>query len=377
MTSSSFKSGGETSRIQSLVVNLALLLGSLTVFFLVAEIATRMLMPPAESRGKFTQPTEAPYGYELIPDASAVVVGEPVNVNRLGFRDRERQLAKPAGTRRIVVIGDSHAFGTGVADEEIFTRLLEQNLTATGDAVEVLNLGVGGYNTTQEVHLLEHRGLAFEPDLVLVLYTLSDVMEPMVATPPFHPGSTAPSTAGGKPAPSPGAIAGEPKPEAVSSHELRFGVLGRFRKMIRRSVLARLIFYRLSTLSLIGKTGGNWDNLYTPEYQGWLEARAALSHAAALARDRGLRLVLAIHPELVSLENYPHTGAHRALAAFAESEGIAVFDLLTVYGGHDATALWIRPDDRHPNAQGHRLIADGLAAFLLENPELWLQSAAG
>ena len=99
--------------------------------------------------------------------------------NRLGYRDREHPVTKPAGTYRIAVLGDSIAAGYRIGrTEEIFPFLLERRLRAAALPVEVLNFGVTGYNTEQEVETLRTRVLAFAPDLVVVAYCHNDRRPP-------------------------------------------------------------------------------------------------------------------------------------------------------------------------------------------------------
>ena len=61
------------------------------------------------------------------------------------------------------MLGDSITFGTGVGDDETFSHLLD----ALPD-LEVLNLGVDGYGTDQELIRLEREGLAFGPQVVIL-----------------------------------------------------------------------------------------------------------------------------------------------------------------------------------------------------------------
>ncbi|HEX2224484.1 MAG TPA: SGNH/GDSL hydrolase family protein, partial [Thermoanaerobaculia bacterium] len=102
--------------------------------------------------------------------------------NSLGYRDRERSLAKPPGVYRIVVIGDSIAAGYQVErTEDVFPALLEAALREEGrgaGGIEVLNFGVTGYNTAQEVETLRSRALRFDPDLVILAYCHNDRRPP-------------------------------------------------------------------------------------------------------------------------------------------------------------------------------------------------------
>ncbi|NDY56582.1 SGNH/GDSL hydrolase family protein [Desulfovibrio sulfodismutans] len=106
-------------------------------------------------------------GWSLTPGARAVSksTGQPIEyaINTAGFRDRDFPREKPAGVFRILVVGDSHAFGFGVPLDKHFTKLLEGYFTG----VEVMNLGVSGYGVDQELLFLRDTGFAYHPDLVV------------------------------------------------------------------------------------------------------------------------------------------------------------------------------------------------------------------
>ena len=95
-------------------------------------------------------------------------------INSAGFRDPERAKRKPQATRRILLLGDSVAWGWGVDDGKRFSDLLEARL---GPGVEVCNLAVPGYGTDQQYWTLAERGLAMQPDLVLLCFVINDVVE--------------------------------------------------------------------------------------------------------------------------------------------------------------------------------------------------------
>ena len=96
--------------------------------------------------------------------------------NSHGFRDRERTLAKPAGVKRILMVGDSVVVGHGIRDlNDTISRKLEVILSP--HQVEVINLAVGGYCTASEIELLATRGLPFSPDLVILLFTENDYLD--------------------------------------------------------------------------------------------------------------------------------------------------------------------------------------------------------
>jgi len=97
-----------------------------------------------------------------------------LRINSLGYRDSEHEIAKPTGTFRIAVLGDSFAEARQVAQEDTFWSHLGRNLgscpSLKGKNVEVLNFSIGSYGTTQELLTLRKDALRFSPDLVLLAF---------------------------------------------------------------------------------------------------------------------------------------------------------------------------------------------------------------
>jgi lysophospholipase L1-like esterase len=95
-------------------------------------------------------------------------------INSLGLRGAEVR-AKPPGSLRVLVCGDSFVFGVGVDEEHVFTTRLAAGLRElTGADVDVVNMGVSGYSTDQEYLLLKRLGRRLEPDLVLLVVCDND-----------------------------------------------------------------------------------------------------------------------------------------------------------------------------------------------------------
>ena len=114
-------------------------------------------------------------GYRLIPNLDRHALGAELRTNSLGYRGPERPTRKRGGTTRIVVLGDSHAFGFGVAYDEGLAAHLESELSqGNRDAVEVLNFAVPGYNADQVRAVFEGIALAFDPDLLVVVPSSND-----------------------------------------------------------------------------------------------------------------------------------------------------------------------------------------------------------
>lgn len=105
-----------------------------------------------------------------------------IRLNGESFRDRERTRRKPANAFRIAVLGDSFTEAFQVSLEESFPAQLELNLSRclalSERKVEVLNFGVSGFDTGQELMQLRHHVWEYGPDLVLLAFlTENDVAD--------------------------------------------------------------------------------------------------------------------------------------------------------------------------------------------------------
>ena len=98
--------------------------------------------------------------------------------NSWGFRDVERAKEKEDGVFRILVLGDSFTYGSGIKHvEDLYPALLEEKLNRTntsGVQFEVINTGDKGMTTAEELAYLRETGLALSPDLVIVGHVLND-----------------------------------------------------------------------------------------------------------------------------------------------------------------------------------------------------------
>jgi lysophospholipase L1-like esterase len=168
-----------------LVPKLLLLVGALVLSLVLAEFALRLLNLAPELRRINPQSKESlfrasdnPYlGYlykkNLRYDHDGV--SRPFT-NSQGFRDTEHSVAKPEGTKRILLLGDSVVASDQdikSVDETISGQL--EKLFAP-QKIEVLNLGISGYCTRAEVELLKEFGLRYSPDLVIFLFVTNDYL---------------------------------------------------------------------------------------------------------------------------------------------------------------------------------------------------------
>ncbi len=141
---------------------------------LLGEVALRV------SKSHFEPQLYAPNrdrGWTLRPGVSGIVSTETpqfVRINSQGFRDREHSIEKPANTIRIAVLGNSWTEALQVPLEKTFPAALETALSHkdcfNGKQIEVLNFGVAGYSTAQQLLTLQQTVWKYTPDVVLLAF---------------------------------------------------------------------------------------------------------------------------------------------------------------------------------------------------------------
>jgi D-alanyl-lipoteichoic acid acyltransferase DltB (MBOAT superfamily) len=275
--------------------------------------------PPDWDRNWAMRPVDDCPDYELMPNKKVLHKGAMMSTNRWGMRDRDCEKQKPAGTYRIALCGASHSMGTGVEDDEVYDNVAEDRLNAeraaAGDStrVEILNFSVGGFGPVQRLADLDRKVLEFEFDALAcegiddIYWVVKDVVD-----------------------------------AAQNALPVPYDYI---RTIIVESGVGNGMSHSQGMETLRPRA---------EELLAWV-----YGEIAKRARDRGAT------PMLVCL---PHTGEitteKRALVerqiAIAREAGFTVLDLRAAYDGVELKSLWIAPWDSHPDATGHRLLADQL-----------------
>lgn len=163
--------------VREALSRLSLVLLGLLLTILLGEVAARLFGGGQATlvRGMFFA-VDPKAGKRCLPNADMrfVLPGSfdaRVQCNSQGLRDREHSLARKPGIRRILVLGDSFAWGYGVENDEMFSTRLERDLPGT----ETINFGVTGYSAVQELARLDPEGFSYSPDWTVVLFCDNDL----------------------------------------------------------------------------------------------------------------------------------------------------------------------------------------------------------
>lgn len=343
-------------------------LGSAAATLAAIDLVLLLVHGPVRVVEDFYEP-EPRYGYRMRPDLEFVFASPyhgyraTVRTNSRGLRDDEIAMPKPAGRRRILLLGDSMTAGLEVERDQTFEAVAEARLARDG-RTEVLNAGVRGYNLDNIVAFLESEGLSYEPDVVVYFFTDND----LTAEPRFAP-ATGDVSRGFT-------LHGLRARFAAYSHLTYRGEMLRQKLLLRRardrdtgrpervSLPRGLLTFLTQPLS---------DAV--PEYGSTARRIAAL---AELCRSRGAVFVLAGAPHREEIDpvvqrelqellqrRLDFDAVRRYLDAVAAELGVARFDPIPEFRRSlpvERDFWWHR--DNHLNARGHRLLGTLLADSL-------------
>ncbi len=253
----------------------------------------------------------ADLGHRHRGNAEARLMGVPVRTNAFGARSPDIDEKAAAGVARIAFVGDSTTLGWGVAEQDTFASQVIAALAAAGRKVDGFNLGVGNYNTAQELALFRDVGARLKPDIIVLGYFINDP---------------------------------EPMPQ--------YAVNGWLDEYSAAWVVLR---YRLDLLLRQFGEAPDWKhyyrNLYEPNADGWIQAQKALSGFAETAHEIGARLVVFNIPEVRELKPYPFNDVTAKVRKVVESRGVPFIDLLPAVENLEPSSLWVTVPDPHPNAR--------------------------
>ena len=296
--------------------------------------------------------------YRLRPDVTLngkrtpFFIHPEIRTNHLGLRDREFADPKPTGVVRILSLGDSYAFGWGVTEEESYTKRLEQNLNAREgrQRYETINAGVASYESWRELELLKRLQPELQPDLVICQVADNDL--------------------------GPDAVVGRHANSLLPPWALN--LLRRSRLLTIASTLSeegregvRELLARARGIDTVARSEDElWNYMHrlsatndSAFFQNppWVDGIAD-NYVRMNERARGSFVCILLPNRYQIYAREYQDVANNILEKKLQDRGIRVLNLIPYFRRRNTLPLCLA--DTHPNALGHQLIADTLAAYL-------------
>jgi len=341
----------------SALVNLLLLLFATALALVIVETAAIVLLPSSlvekwpPSR---TEPDQQ-LGWRMVPNDEHFTYTFPVRVNSYGLRNRELD-AKQGGEFRVLVLGDSHVYGQGLSDDEVFTTKLERRLHSLNESqregsFNVINAGARAYSVNQEIIFLRTSGMQFLPDLVLLCFYVNDLE--LVDTNEAYRRARSINNGGAY-------LFDVQRPDGIVARAMWEAV-----QILRRS---RVLMFANDTLNAF-RAGNDYEARFLHgEIDDDIRARLIqvtdqFREFKAILSENGIAgLVIIIPSANQLLPQFASDQYQRLVADAARGVGLEVIDLLPAFRARfrDPHALPILAFDGHYDATAHQLIADTL-----------------
>ncbi|MCC6174689.1 MAG: SGNH/GDSL hydrolase family protein [Chloroflexi bacterium] len=363
---------------------LGLLLFGLILSLAAVEAVLRLLGPHLPVINSLTsiatfQTYHPIYGFFHRPGASGWIETPEytsfVSINARGLRDHDIDPAKPPGGFRVLMLGDSFVEGAQVPLDATVAKRLEDSLRASlPGSVDVVNAGNAGFGTGQELLFLQHEGVGYRPDVVVLVYFIdNDLPDNGYAVARARDLDTSrrpffvPDGHGGLEL-RPGL---EPPPDRLA------GLKTTLRQSFTYNLFENFLLWNEARAQEQAQIGKNRPTYLVDPPDEWDEAWWVTERLLVQARDTsqeaGADFLLVLAPSYFQVDErawrwlveadtrnrrYDQQAPNRRLAQIAARDGLRILDLLpAIRAATAAGAHLYYPADGHWTTEGHALAA--------------------
>lgn len=253
-----------------------------------------------------------------------------VTTDSHGFRNNEISPEKKTGQFRIMLIGDSAAFGWPLNDRQNFSWFLQKNLRRTlpGKDFTVINAAVCGYSSLQGKRLLEEKGWNFNPDLLIIAFNNDAFID-----------------------------VAEDKDRLPSGKNIS----------LKKNLSKSALYLSMKQLFFHSRINPE-DDVVIPPGKGKPRISPAdieKIYAGMLseAQKRGVKVIVVSMPLRGRVREFPGMQQYREIMKKTAEENSALFvDFITEWNNSISGVLFV--DDIHPGAVGHKIIAERLSEVI-------------
>ncbi len=310
---------------------------SLLVVFLFLEIILRIFGPEYykfndRSQEYYTNPRN--YHFPIKQEGKSIVYGLPYVTSKEGYRIPDGSMHVNGGNENAILgLGDSFTFGRGVKYEDIYLSLLQRLLDQHGYKLNIKNCGIAGANLPEIFETYLSESFPKTPPLVIYGFVLNDFGLPM-------------------------------RPFGEDFIDRKNGGY-HFSYARKISSLYNLICHLIEKRRLHNIT----LNAYREAFRGPNAKKnfEILKKLDGEIKARNGKLIIVLFPLFYDFDHYPFHEMHGKISSFCKKEGIALLDLFPVFSRYNAEDLWANPTDQHPNEIAHRIAAQEIYDFLVQN----------
>ena len=274
-----------------------------------------------------------------------------VKLNREGFRDVEHSLARDPAQKRMLIVGDSFAFGWGIRrlDDRIGEQVVSRLAKATDGTWEVINASRPNSDTLDEIGYLNQM-LKFKPDAVVLIYIFNDIDY---------------------------LIPSQAKTSLLRNSFVRFFWRNSylFQELFMRT---RVIYYRFRPAARLSGNAsapiGAAGELTDAEFAAYADPALLSRHMGDVARfvsvaqQAGAKVLVVPYDMAVTLQPNAQV-RYKEFLRQAEANRVPVCSLEHTWDGHSFSELTLSPRDGHPNEGSIRLAADAIGKCMTASPQ--------
>ena len=274
-------------------------------------------------------------------------------INSYGLRDLEFSKEKPGGTFRVICLGNSCTFGWRVKSEETYPKQLEKLLNTDLDykKYEVINAAVTGYSSFQGKRFLREQVLKYKPDIITICYGWNDLL--------------------------PAAFGIEDKNQKMAPQ-----IFLDIQNLLGQTEVYRFICGLILSRFQVKKTGNSAEMI--PRVSPGDYANNLLE-ITLIASKENIPVIFLTTP-IASLESFWGTGKvskthqwhqvyNNVILNLPSSNNLYILDIASVFENRKDVYDDVQNDFIHYNPSGHKLIAENLYNFLVENKLIFKQPA--
>ena len=239
-----------------------------------------------------------------------------IRTNEFGFRGKSLKNDNQTYDREILVIGSSIPLGWGVEEENTLSVKLEELAEQNNSKWKVHNAGVGNYNAERYVNNYIKNLSTIEVDTIIILYFVNDT-------------------------------------EILTNNYGNF-----FTRNFQTAVLIWKFYKSLNEQLGTENIVEYYQQKYNHEFEGYKNAIKALQELSNHCSKTNKKCVLAMMPDIHQMKPYGLKFIHDEMKNVSNELGFVYIDLLTKLREVDAKLLWNPYQDPHPNAIGHKIIAN-------------------